>query len=174
MGNNIKKFFIQTVMRCISYKFALLLVITINLAHAGGTDEVDTSKTPFEIVEGTPKGKIISPYDPADELTAKAGHKVYMETGCSGCHGGTGGGGMGPPLSNQKWVYGDDTDTLFRLITLGTQQLHERGYSRIATERVRAPMPAQASGPIVIETLTTDRLLQIITWIQSLHVEKEK
>jgi hypothetical protein len=31
-----------------------------------------------------------------------------------------GGGGMGPLLTNQVWVYGSDDDTLFRLISLGS------------------------------------------------------
>jgi mono/diheme cytochrome c family protein len=39
-----------------------------------------------------------------------------MAAGCNGCHGGGGGGGMAVPLTNPVWIYGDDDDTLFRLI----------------------------------------------------------
>ncbi len=156
------------------YKCVLifLLVLPTQFAYAGGGNGVDLSKTPFEIVETTPKGEIVNPFDPANPEDAESGHTVFMETSCNGCHGGTGGGGMGPPLSNKKWVYGNDADTLFRLITLGTQELQKRGYTRKARENVRAPMPSQASGDIVIESLTTERILRIITWIQSLHIEK--
>ncbi len=155
-----------------NYLFIFLSLIATRVVYAGESSEVDLSKTPFEIVESTPKGKIVNPFDPANPEDAKSGHTVFMETSCNGCHGGTGGGGMGPPLSNKRWVYGNDTDTLFRLITLGSQELQKRGYTRKARENVRAPMPSQASGAIVIESLTTERILRIITWIQSLHIDK--
>jgi len=54
---------------------------------------------------------------------AEEGHRKYMAAGCNGCHGGGGGGGMAPPLTNPVWIYGDDDDTLFRLIALGTGKL---------------------------------------------------
>ncbi len=133
---------------------------------------INLARTPLEAVESTEQGKLVNPYDPADPVVAEQGHRIFMETGCNGCHGGTGGGGMGPPLSNQKWVYGNDPDTLFRLITLGTIELQAAGYSRIATEKVKAPMLPQASGPIVIID-SEERLWKIITWILSLHVEEE-
>ena len=133
---------------------------------------VNLARTPLEAVESTEQGKLVNPYDPADPVVAEEGHRIYMETGCNGCHGGTGGGGMGPPLSNLRWVYGNDPDTLFRLITLGTIELQAAGYSRIATEKVKAPMLPQASGPIVIIE-SEERLWKIITWILSLHVEEE-
>ena len=87
-----------------------------------------------------------------------------MAAGCSGCHGGTGGGGMGPPLSNSVWIYGDDPDTLFRLTALGTDGLKEQGYTRTGTESVVGPMPPQ--GTIV---KSTDDMWKMITWINSLH-----
>ena len=157
------------------------------LADAGGSEEtvvavvedsatepapVNLARTPLEAVESTEQGKLVNPYDPADPVIAEEGHRIYMETGCNGCHGGTGGGGMGPPLSNQRWVYGNEPDTLFRLITLGTIELQAAGYSRIATEKVKAPMLPQASGPIVIID-SEEKLWKIITWVLSLHVEEE-
>jgi len=64
-----------------------------------------------------------------------------MSAGCNGCHGGTGGGGMGPPLTNPVWVYGSDDDTLFRLISLGSDELKKQGYTRKGSENVVGPMP---------------------------------
>jgi mono/diheme cytochrome c family protein len=69
----------------------------------------------------TPKGQLKSPY--ADFASvAEEGHRKYMAGGCNGCHGG-GGGGMAMPLTSPCWIYGDDDDALFRLITLGTGKL---------------------------------------------------
>lgn len=146
--------------------------VALNEDSADEVAAVNLARTPLEAVESTEQGKLVNPYDPADPVIAEEGHRIYMETGCNGCHGGTGGGGMGPPLSNQRWVYGKEPDTLFRLITLGTIELQAAGYSRIATEKVKAPMLPQASGPIVIID-SEERLWKIITWILSLHVDKE-
>ena len=37
---------------------------------------------------------------------------------------------MCPPLTTSEWIYGGDDDTLFRLITLGSDQLQKNGYTR--------------------------------------------
>jgi mono/diheme cytochrome c family protein len=128
--------------------------------------EVLTRK-PQEAVADTPKGELKNPYEPNDKEIAELGHKTFMKYGCNGCHGGTGGGGMGPPLTNQRWVYGNDPDTLFRLVAMGSQYLLDNGYSRIARENVVGPMPVQA------HVQTEDDLWKIITWIQSLHLESD-
>jgi len=124
-------------------------------------------RTPLEAVNATPKGELVNPYAATDADLVAAGHQMYMDTGCNGCHGGTGGGGMCPALTNLKWVYGDDPDTLFRLITLGSADLQAAGYARIATERVKGYMPAQH---MIIDR--EEDLWKIITWIQSLHLEQ--
>ncbi len=85
-----------------------------------------------------------------------------MAAGCNGCHGGTGGGGMGPPLTNPIWVYGSDDDTLFRLIALGTDELQKQGYSRKGSETVVGPMPAMGS---VVKS--DDDMWKIIAWIKT-------
>lgn len=131
----------------------------------GADKATEGSNTPpLEVVENVPKRELKNPYSPDDEDIVARGHELFFENGCNGCHGGTGGGGMGPPLSNKRWVYGDEPDTLFRLIALGSTELLAAGYSRVARENVVGPMPAQ--GEIVD---TEDDLWKIITWIQSLH-----
>lgn len=163
----------------------LVLSFGFSTAYAGedlteasdaATAEITTEELlamkPADVVDSIPKGQIKSPYEPTDAKVAEEGHTAYMETSCNGCHGGTGGGGMGPPLSNSRWVYGNDVDTLFRLVTLGTIELQTRGYTRLAMENVAFPMPGHGYGETAIESLTTDRLLKIINWVQSLHVKK--
>ncbi len=51
------------------------------------------------------------------------------------------GGGMAAPLTNLIWIYGNDDDTLFRLIALGTVEFQKRGYRRKGSEFVVGPMP---------------------------------
>jgi hypothetical protein len=60
------------------------------------------------------------------------------------------------------WIYGGDDDTLFRLVTYGSQTLQSKGYSRKAEENVVAPMPPM--GEIVA---TDDDLWRILTFIRA-------
>jgi hypothetical protein len=122
-------------------------------APAGGTT------SPIERVNSTPKGQLKNPYTDYAGL-ADEGHKKFMSFGCNGCHGG--GGGMCPPLTSDIWFYGKDDDTLFRLVTLGSEALQKQGYSRIG-ESV-GPMPP--FGQII---KTDDDLWKVIAWIRSVN-----
>jgi mono/diheme cytochrome c family protein len=44
------------------------------------------------------------------------GRTLWLQYGCSGCHGVQGGGGMGSPVSDDAWKFGSDDETLFKLI----------------------------------------------------------
>ena len=99
---------------------------------------------------------------PTPDHIVEAGRKAYFRAGCNGCHGGNGGGGMCPPLTNDTWVYGGDDDTLFRLVTLGSDDLQKAGYTRTGHENVVGPMPPM--GPII---KSSDDLWKIITFIRS-------
>jgi mono/diheme cytochrome c family protein len=121
-----------------------------------------SSQTPMQVADAAPKGTLKNPYADTDQAAVTAGGKVYMNSGCNGCHGGTGGGGMCPPLTNDVWVYGGDDDTLFRLVTYGSQILQSKGYSRIAQENVVGPMPQM--GQVV---QTADDLWRILAWVRS-------
>lgn len=130
------------------------------------------SMTPWERAISTPKGQLESPYRDF-ETVAEEGHRKYMAAGCNGCHGGGGGGGMAAPLTNPVWVYGDDDDTLFRVIALGTGSLspgdafEKLGYERKGSETMEGPMPH--FGEIV---KTDDDLWKIIAWMRSIYCER--
>ena len=46
------------------------------------------------------------------------GKTLYNQFNCSGCHS-QGGGGMGPPLMDDKWLYGSDPEQIFETIVQG-------------------------------------------------------
>jgi mono/diheme cytochrome c family protein len=147
--------------------------ILIVAALAGGGDvAAGETMTPMERVASTPKGQLKSPYTDFASV-AKEGYKIYMSLDCGGCHGGGGGGGMAVPLTNPVWIYGDDDDTLFRLITLGTGSLspgdafQKQGFVRKGSENVVGPMPPFGQ---IIET--DDNVWKIIAWIRSVHCER--
>jgi mono/diheme cytochrome c family protein len=126
-------------------------------ASAGG------GGNPQDIAKSAEKGSLKSPYQDFKKV-AEEGHQKFMSAGCNGCHGGTGGGGMGPPLTNQIWVYGSDDDTLFRLIAVGTDQLQKQGYSRKGSENVVGPMP-----PMGTVLKAPDNIWKVIAWIRSVN-----
>ena len=84
----------------------------------GGEATAAEVMAPLQRVASTPKGQLKSPY-PDVASVADEGHRKFMAAGCNGCHGG----GAHAPLTNPIWIYGDDDDTLFRLIALGTGKL---------------------------------------------------
>lgn len=119
--------------------------------------------SPHDVATTAAKGSLKNPYSytTMNPDLVEAGKRKYMSVSCNGCHGGNGGGGMCPPLSNETWVYGADDDTLFRLVALGSDELQKQGYTRKGRENVVGPMPAH--GKLV---KTEDDLWRIIYFIR--------
>ncbi len=125
--------------------------------------KVDYTKiTPVDLVKQTPKGQIKNPYNDSQADIVASGEKTFLSYSCNGCHGGGGGGGMCPPLTNDVWVYDGDDDTLFRLVTLGSDELQKNGYSRKGSENVVGPMP-----PFGTLIKSSDDLFRILTFVRS-------
>jgi len=47
------------------------------------------------------------------------GQTFYAQYNCGGCHAPGGGGGMGPPLNDDEWIYGSDPENVFATIVEG-------------------------------------------------------
>ena len=131
---------------------------------AGAAPAAGATMTPVARADATPKGSLKNPYKDDDAAVVEAGGKLYLGYGCNGCHGGNGGGGMCPPLTNDTWVYGPDDDTLFRLVSLGSDGLKAAGYHRVKQEVVVGPMP-----PFGGILKSSDQLWKIITFIRSVN-----
>ena len=133
-------------------------------AAAPGGPMLGPATPPADLVASTPKGQLKNPYNDNIAAIADEGHHRYLSAGCNGCHGGGGGGGMCPPLTNDTWVYSAGDDTLFRLVTLGSDGLKKDGYTRVKHEVVVGPMPP--FGQII---KTSDDLWRIIAFIRSVN-----
>src|SRR5262245_50270359 len=92
--------------------------------------------------------KKLNPYTGNAEAI-KEGRTLYLQTGCSACHGVGGGGGMGPALFDDEWKFGSDDLTLSKLI---------KG------EIPQQTMPAAFGG-----VLKDDDIWKIIAFIRSLY-----
>ncbi len=121
-----------------------------------------TKVSPTDLEKQIPKGKLKDPYTDSQADIVAQGESLFRSYSCSGCHGGTGGGGMCPAVTNDTWVYGGDDDTLFRLVALGSDALQQEGYTRTGHENVVGPMPPM--GGIV---KNADDLWKIITFIRA-------
>ena len=119
---------------------------------------------PLDLIKATPKGGLHNPYNGDIAAVAEEGHKKYLSFSCNGCQGGGGGGGMCPPLTNDTWVYGPDDDTLFRLVSEGSDELKKQGYVRKGQETVVGPMP-----PFGTIIKTSDDLWKVIAWVRSVN-----
>jgi mono/diheme cytochrome c family protein len=128
-------------------------------AHA----PVDYTKiSPMDLVNNTPKGQLTNPYKDTQADAVAQGGQFLSSYACSGCHGGGGGGGMCPALTNDTWVYGGDDDTLFRLVTLGSDELQKQGYMRKGHENVVGPMP-----PFGAIIKNADDLWKLLAFVRS-------
>ena len=58
------------------------------------------------------------PYD-KDAFAIAQGQRLYVQMNCAGCHGLAGGGSIGPPLMDAKWIYGSDPANIFSTIVEG-------------------------------------------------------
>lgn len=56
----------------------------------GPDPEIDVQDNPFE----------------GDPAAIREGRDLFVQFNCAGCHGAHGGGGMGPSLRDQVWIYG--------------------------------------------------------------------
>ncbi|MGZ5006712.1 MAG: c-type cytochrome [Methylobacter sp.] len=59
-----------------------------------------------------------NPYENDSQAVAD-GRKLFIGMNCVGCHAPMGGGGMGPPLSDEEWIYGGRPEQIFMTIMQG-------------------------------------------------------
>jgi len=58
--------------------------------------------------------------NPSDQRAydVNEGKRLFAQYNCSGCHF-NGGGGIGPPLMDEKWIYGDNPENIYSTIVEG-------------------------------------------------------
>ena len=54
-----------------------------------------------------------------DPEGTRDGRTLYTAMNCVGCHGANGGGGIGPPLSDDDWIYGSRLENIVQTIIQG-------------------------------------------------------
>jgi cytochrome c(L) len=82
------------------------LAITAGVVAAG---------MPGQLAAGEAPPAALNPYRENPAAVAE-GRTLFIQHGCSGCHGVMGGGGMGVALIDDAWKFGSDDETLYKLI----------------------------------------------------------
>jgi cytochrome c oxidase cbb3-type subunit 3 len=82
------------------------------------------SEAPIPTTVGPVPGSVsevksrMNPYS-GNPVALQEGWRLFNWYNCSGCHGGHAGGGMGPSLRDQVWIYGNRDDQIFDTIAQG-------------------------------------------------------
>jgi cytochrome c oxidase cbb3-type subunit 3 len=115
--------------RSIPFSAAVLTVAAFAMCGGSGLAQ-DSGKPSHEAllsvpvtsqrIAGTDATKDIKPPVGMDDPEAvQLGMQYFNQFNCSGCHAANGAGGMGPSLSNRKFVYGGDPANIFLTIQQG-------------------------------------------------------
>jgi cytochrome c(L) len=95
-----------------SMLFAGLFVVAAGLAlPSGAAAQSKSAAKPAAEAAAAEK----NPYT-GDAAAIADGKKLWMKWGCYGCHGTQGGGGMGPSLIDESWLYGGTDAEVFESI----------------------------------------------------------
>ena len=73
--------------------------------------------TDFQPGAPAPRASTLSPYQESAYGIAQ-GKQLFSAYNCNGCHA-MGGGGIGPPLMDEKWIYGAAPDQIYSTIAQG-------------------------------------------------------
>jgi cytochrome c oxidase cbb3-type subunit III len=138
-------------MRIISI-IALIAVAGCNRIHAPQTGAPPAVEIPVGPEPG-PKTERELPKNPfgRDRVAIQAGYQLFAQYNCGGCHGDHAGGGMGPSLRDQRWIYGSDDAHIFSSIVEG------RGHG----------MPSWGT------RIPEEQLWKIVSYIESLRTNDE-
>lgn len=113
-----------------SRRLRALIAAGLALACGGESPPIVTGRPPSavggnfvrtsELVAGTSRVQpaVRNPYEGQANALVD-GKQYYGWFNCTGCHGGAGGGGIGPPLADNDWIYGGEPGNIFQTIVQG-------------------------------------------------------
>lgn len=125
-------------------------LLTVFLLAAGGCErEARRFRQPAAVAQTPPDSRVtqleteskvgrrerVGPYD-SNAFDVAQGKRLYLWFNCANCHGPNGGGGMGPPLMDDKWLYGFLPQDVFASIVEGRPNGMPSFKGRIAEQQV--------------------------------------
>lgn len=120
-----------------------------NVKTPGPAQLIGTHVGETEIPHTAEPERLQNPYE-NDSGAVAQGRMLFDAMNCVGCHAPEGGGGMGPPLSDDAWIYGSEPAQIYLSILQGRPN----------------GMPAFSKG------LPPDAIWQLVSYVQSLSEDK--
>jgi cytochrome c oxidase cbb3-type subunit III len=101
-------------------RFALVLALVqaCDREERRFQDIAPSSDEPIDRALGEDESPSVSSRYAESAWMVSEGKSLYNAFNCSGCHG-QGGGGMGPPLMDARWIYGSSPTSVFATIVEG-------------------------------------------------------
>jgi len=151
-------------------RIALLLTVLIALAGCEremrklskepvGTEPNATAGTaahqPGASGPGTVETAAMRTYDGDNAYELSQGKRLFRWFNCNGCHS-AGGGGMGPALMDEKWIYGHEPEQVYATIMVGRPNgmpsfrgrvSQEQAWQLVAYVRSMSGLAPKASAP---------------------------
>ncbi|HZQ62193.1 MAG TPA: c-type cytochrome [Casimicrobiaceae bacterium] len=90
---------------------------TFKTPPAGGITLNAVQLTPLHAGDEPPKPPVPNAYQ-ENAYAMSQGKKLFSQYNCNGCHA-NGGGGSGPPLMDDVWIYGSEPQNIFATIVEG-------------------------------------------------------
>jgi cytochrome c oxidase cbb3-type subunit III len=79
---------------------------------------IETNRTEYQVTVMPDKASRVKTWYGQNAWAMSEGKRLYEAYNCVGCHA-HGGGGMGPPLMDEKWIYGSDPLEVYGSIRYG-------------------------------------------------------
>jgi cytochrome c oxidase cbb3-type subunit 3 len=100
---------------------------------SNATDVV--SMSPLQPGQPSPRAALVNVYE-QNAWAISEGKRLYGAFNCAGCHASGGGGGMGPPLLDDQWIYGSEPENVYATIVEGRPNGMPSFANRLTTPQV--------------------------------------
>ena len=84
----------------------------------GASEETPVRTSALHAGPSSVEPTVINSYQ-ANAWAIGEGQRLYSQMNCSGCHAPGGGGGIGPALTDDEWIYGGQPENIFDTIVKG-------------------------------------------------------
>ena len=134
--------------RCLDRAFMLLVVGLVAAMSTGceresrdflppkpGAEVGSASDAAARQTETTNAALVVGRYE-HNAYAVSTGKRLWTWYNCSGCHGVGGGGGSGPALIDDVWIYGGDAGTIYQTIAYGRPNGMPAFASRIPKDQI--------------------------------------
>jgi cytochrome c oxidase cbb3-type subunit 3 len=141
-------------------------------APPGGSPEGVVRLSPLQPGPAMMASRVSNPYD-NNAWAQSQGQRLCGWYNCVGCHA-NGGGGMGPPLMDDEWIYGSDPAQIYRSIIEGRPNGMPAWAGRIPTSQVwQIVAYVRSLGGLIPKDVPGSRADHMMTFPEAMTLEEK-